>query len=75
LSPDVPGTQGSGARPTPEQKQERRMSTEEIYQRVAEQNPNQPEFLQAVQEVFESLAPVIEKHPEYRKAKILERVA
>ncbi|MCK9459839.1 MAG: NADP-specific glutamate dehydrogenase [Proteobacteria bacterium] len=51
------------------------MSTEEIYQRVAEQNPNQPEFLQAVQEVFESLAPVIEKHPEYRKAKILERLA
>jgi len=51
------------------------MSTEEIYQRVAEQNPNQPEFLQAVQEVFESLAPVVEKHPEYRKAKILERIA
>jgi glutamate dehydrogenase (NADP+) len=51
------------------------MSTEEIYQRVADQNPNQPEFLQAVQEVFESLAPVLDKHPEYRKAKILERIA
>lgn len=42
---------------------------------VKAKNPNEPEFLQAVQEVVESLAPVIERHPEFRKAKILRRIA
>jgi len=42
--------------------------------KVKAQNPNEPEFHQAVQEVFESLEVVIEKHPEYRSAKILERM-
>jgi len=37
-------------------------------------NPGEPEFLQAVSEVVESVEPVLEKHPEYRKAKILERM-
>jgi len=37
-------------------------------------NPDQPEFLQAVQEVVSSLAVVLKKRPEYRKAKILERM-
>jgi len=37
-------------------------------------NPGEPEFLQAVTEVVESVEPVLEKHPEYRKAKILERM-
>jgi glutamate dehydrogenase (NADP+) len=37
-------------------------------------HPAQPEFHQAVQEVVESLAPVLEKHPEYQEAKILERI-
>lgn len=37
-------------------------------------NPGEPEFLQAVSEVAESVKPVLEKHPEYRKAKILERM-
>ncbi|MEW5993652.1 MAG: Glu/Leu/Phe/Val dehydrogenase dimerization domain-containing protein, partial [Candidatus Zixiibacteriota bacterium] len=37
-------------------------------------HPAQPEFHQAVQEVVSSLEPVIEKHPEYKEAKILERV-
>jgi len=37
-------------------------------------NPGEPEFLQAVSEVVESVAPVLEKHQEYRKAKILERM-
>ncbi|MFQ5721889.1 MAG: Glu/Leu/Phe/Val dehydrogenase dimerization domain-containing protein, partial [Candidatus Aminicenantales bacterium] len=41
---------------------------------VKRKNPNQPEFHQAVQEVIISLAPVIDRHPEYRKAKILERI-
>ena len=37
-------------------------------------NPGEPEFLQAVSEVVESVEPVLEKHPEYRSAKILERM-
>jgi glutamate dehydrogenase (NADP+) len=41
---------------------------------VHSRNPGEPEFQQAVQEVLESLAPVVEKHPEYRKARILERM-
>jgi len=35
---------------------------------------NQPEFLQAVEEVAESVIPVIEENPKYKKAKILERL-
>ncbi len=41
---------------------------------VAAKNPGEPEFIQAVQEVAESLALVLERHPEYRDAKILERI-
>ena len=41
---------------------------------VKAKNPAEPEFHQAVQEVAESLVPVLEKHPEYRAAKILERI-
>ena len=37
-------------------------------------NAGEPEFLQAVSEVVESVAPVLDRHPEYRKAKILERM-
>ncbi len=41
---------------------------------VKAKNPAQPEFHQAVHEVVSSLAPVMEKHPEYKEAKILERI-
>ena len=41
---------------------------------VKAKNPAEPEFHQAVQEVAESLSLVLERHPEYRKAKILERI-
>jgi glutamate dehydrogenase (NADP+) len=41
---------------------------------VVAKNPEQKEFHQAVHEVVESLMPVIDKHPEYRKANILDRV-
>ena len=41
---------------------------------VKAKNPNEPEFHQAVQEVAESLALVLDRHPEYRHAKILDRV-
>jgi glutamate dehydrogenase (NADP+) len=37
-------------------------------------NPVEPEFHQAVQEVAESVSIVLERHPQYRKAKILERI-
>ena len=48
--------------------------TSEKLAEVKTKNPNEPEFHQAVQEVLESLALVLEKHPEYRKAKIVERM-
>ena len=38
---------------------------------VLARNPNQPEFHQAVQEVLETLEPVMEKHPEWVKAGIM----
>jgi glutamate dehydrogenase (NADP+) len=41
---------------------------------VKAKHPAQPEFHQAVQEVAESLNLVLERHPEYRSAKILERI-
>jgi glutamate dehydrogenase (NADP+) len=41
---------------------------------VKAKNPSEPEFHQAVQEVAESLALVFERHPEYRAARILERI-
>ena len=41
---------------------------------VKAKNPAEPEFHQAVQEVAESVALVLEKHPEYRRAKIFERI-
>jgi len=41
---------------------------------VKAKNPNEPEFLQAVEEVVESLSLVFDRHPEYRAAKILERI-
>jgi glutamate dehydrogenase (NADP+) len=41
---------------------------------VKAKNPAEPEFHQAVQEVAESLALVMDRHPEYRNAKILERI-
>ncbi len=41
---------------------------------VKKRSANEPEFLQAVEEVFESLKPVIEKNPKYQQNKILERI-
>ncbi len=41
---------------------------------VKAKNPAEPEFHQAVQEVFDSLRFVLERHPEYISAKILERI-
>jgi len=41
---------------------------------VKAKNPSEPEFHQAVEEVLESLELVLARHPEYRSAKILERM-
>ena len=46
----------------------------QLMNNVKAKNPAEPEFHQAVQEVVESLTRVLDKHPEYRKAKILERI-
>ena len=48
---------------------------DEILERVAKENPGQPEFLQAVTEVLESLRPVISRNEDlYRRDAILERL-
>ena len=44
------------------------------YEQVQRRNYGETEFLQAVKEVLDSLEPVIEKHPEYAEANILERI-
>lgn len=41
---------------------------------IKAKNPGEPEFHQAVMEVAESLVPVLDRHPEFTKAKILERI-
>ena len=47
---------------------------ERVIARVAKDHANEPEFVQTVTEVLSSLTPVIEKHPEYEKAGLLERM-
>ena len=47
---------------------------ESVIELVKEKNPNEPEFIQAVTEGLTSLEPVIEAHPEYEKASLLERL-
>jgi len=46
---------------------------DEVMSVVKQKNPAEPEFHQAVQEVFESLRLVLARHPEYISARILER--
>ncbi len=41
---------------------------------VFARHPDEPDFLQAVTEVVRTLDPVLEQHPEYRRARILERM-
>ncbi len=48
--------------------------TEKLLAEVRAKNPNEPEFHQAVEEIVESLDVVLERHPEYRSARILERM-
>ncbi|MGK0467273.1 Glu/Leu/Phe/Val dehydrogenase dimerization domain-containing protein, partial [Clostridium sp.] len=46
---------------------------QQVLENVNKRNSNEPEFLQTVQEVLGSLGPVLDKHPEYIKANLLER--
>ncbi|MBQ0001876.1 MAG: NADP-specific glutamate dehydrogenase [Clostridiales bacterium] len=49
--------------------------TEEVFERVVAQNPNEPEFHQAVKEVLDSLKVVIDANEElYRSQSVLERL-
>lgn len=45
-----------------------------VYEQVEKRDGDQPEFLQAVYEVLDTLQPVIAKHPEYEKNGVLERL-
>jgi glutamate dehydrogenase (NADP+) len=45
-----------------------------VFETVRKRNSGEPEFLQAVSEVLRSVAPVLNRHPEYVETRILERI-
>jgi glutamate dehydrogenase (NADP+) len=45
-----------------------------VFETVKKRNAGEPEFLQAVTEVFRSITPVLDRHPEYIEARVLERL-
>lgn len=45
-----------------------------VIEQVRSKNPDQPEFLQTVTEVLKTVEPVVNKHPEYEQAALLERM-
>ena len=47
---------------------------DQVLASVKEKNAHEPEFLQTTTEVLNSLRGVLERHPEYQKAKLLERL-
>ncbi len=47
---------------------------EKVIAGVKERHGNEPEFVQTVEEVLSSLSPVIDRHPEYEKAALIERL-
>jgi glutamate dehydrogenase (NADP+) len=47
---------------------------QEVLEIVKKRNPNEPEFLQAVTEVLESIEPAVQRHKKYRDGKVLERL-
>lgn len=51
------------------------MSENELLEQIKKRNPNEPEFIQAVDEVISSIGIVFKKHPEYHRLKLLERMA
>ncbi len=50
------------------------MSNSSILENVKRRNPNEPEFLQAAEEVIASVLPVLERNPEFARLKLLERM-
>jgi len=48
--------------------------SQEFLTRVEQRNPGQPEYLQAVSEVIESLWPFIDQHPKYAEHSLLDRL-
>ena len=50
------------------------MEVEKIMQQLERKHPGEVEFLQAVREVLESIKDVYNQHPEFEKAKIVERI-
>ncbi len=48
---------------------------QDVIEQIAAANPGEPEFLQAVTEAYGCLGPVLERHPEYRDGKLLQRMA
>ena len=47
---------------------------DDVLAKLKEKNASEPEFIQAATEVLETLRPVVAQHPEYEKAKLLERL-
>ena len=47
---------------------------ESVIEGVKKRHKNEPEFIQTVEEVLTSIAPVVDKHPEYEKADLLNRM-
>jgi len=47
---------------------------DKVINQLREKNANEPEFLQTVEEVLTSVAPVVDAHPEYEKVALLERM-
>ncbi|MCL5742361.1 MAG: NADP-specific glutamate dehydrogenase [Acidobacteria bacterium] len=47
---------------------------DQVFENIRKRNAGEPEFLQAVSEVFRSISPVLERHPEYVESRILERL-
>ena len=50
------------------------MEVEKIMQDLERKHPGELEFLQAVREVLESIKDVYNQHPEFERAKIIERI-
>ncbi|MDE5985411.1 MAG: NADP-specific glutamate dehydrogenase [Eubacterium sp.] len=48
--------------------------SEKVLHDLKIKNPNEPEFIQAAEEVLESLAPVVDNDPRYQKTGLLERL-
>jgi glutamate dehydrogenase (NADP+) len=50
------------------------MNNNDVVERVKQRNPNEPEFIQAAEEVITSILPVLEKFQDFNKLKILDRM-